>query len=247
MRNIKLTIEYDGTNLSGWQVQNNGERTVQGFIEAALKKILKKKIKLIGSGRTDSGVHARGQVANFKTQSEKSAEEIQNALNANIPDDIAILKVEDASPKFHAQYSAQSKIYRYSILNRQMRSAHQRKSSLLYLSKLNLRLMQKESKILLGRHDFKSFQASDPLRKDKSTVRTIKRIQIRKRGDIIEIDVEADGFLYKMVRNIVGTLLKIGTGKLPKGSMSAILSKKDRNFAGETAKAIGLSLVEVKY
>ena len=259
MHNIKLTIEYDGTGFNGWQTQTarnkqvtaKAQRTIQGEIEIALKKIFKGGLKLTGSGRTDSGVHAIGQVANFKTQSSMPTEEMQNALNANLPDDIAIIKVEEAPSDFHAQYSVKSKIYRYTILNRKTRCAQQKNFSLLYPYKLNIRAMREEAESLVGRHDFKSFTASDPAKRKKgvkeNTVRTIKRLMITKKGDLLTLDIEANGFLYKMVRNIVGTLLAVGSGKLAKGSIKQILAKKNRNTAGTTAKPKGLTLLEVKY
>ena len=259
MRNIKLTIEYDGTNFNGWQTQtvrdmpipSKTQRTIQGEIEKVLKKIFKQKLKLIGSGRTDSGVHAAAQVANFKTQSSMPENEMQNAINANLPDDIAIIRVEEAPSDFHAQYSVKSKTYRYTILNRTARCAQQRNFSLLYPHKLNIRAMREESKFLIGRHDFKSFTASDPAKRKKkveeNTVRTIKSLAITKKGDFLILDIKANGFLYKMVRNIVGTLLEIGNGKRLRGSIKQILANKDRNTAGATAKPKGLMLLEVRY
>jgi len=248
-RNIKLTIEYDGTAFNGWQVQPNNQRTVQGIIEKAVQKIFNKKIRVIGSGRTDSGVHALGQVANFKVKSDLPLIKIRGALNANLPVDVVILKVEEVPLDFHARYSVKAKTYRYTVLYRKTRCARQRHFCLLYPYPLNLSHMRQEAKILVGRHDFKSFQAVDAAKpkRGENTVRTIKRLEIKKKGDYIYIDIEANGFLYKMVRNIVGTLLEIGTRKLPKGSMKNILSKKDRTAAGPTAKSHGLALVEVKY
>lgn len=248
-RNIKLTIEYDGTNFQGWQIQPEGQRTVQGEIEGALQKIFKKKIKLIGSGRTDSGVHALGQVGNFVTQSAMSMTEITKALNANLPKDIAITEAKNVPTKFHAQYSAKTKTYRYTIFCRENRSALKKAHCLHYPHKLNVTQMRREASALIGRKDFKSFQAADAAQrpKNKSTIRTIKRVDIQKKGDYLYIEIEGNGFLYKMVRNIVGTLLSIGRGSLPKGSMRTILLKKDRNDAGDTAKAKGLSLIKVKY
>ncbi len=248
-RNIKLTIEYEGTNYHGWQIQGKGHKTIQGQIEKALRKIFKKDIRLYGSGRTDSGVHAFGQVANFKVSSYLSLNEIQKAINANIPDDISIIDIEEVSLDFHSQYSAKFKIYRYVILNRQAPSVKDRNFCLHYPYKLNLALMRREAAILVGKKDFRSFQASDPRNphRDKNTIRTVRNISIRRKGDYVFIDIEADGFLYKMVRNIVGTLLEIGRGKLPKGSMEMILLKKDRSAAGYTAKAKGLVLLKVLY
>ncbi|MBI5416052.1 MAG: tRNA pseudouridine(38-40) synthase TruA [Candidatus Omnitrophica bacterium] len=247
-RNIKLTLEYDGTGFNGWQIQARHQRTVAGEIEKALKKIFRKNIRLIGSGRTDSGVHALGQAANFKTTSPMKPDQMRRALNANLPDDIAVLKVEEVLAGFHAQYSVRSKTYRYTILNRDVRGPLQRRYCLVYPYPLNLRRMKEEAKALVGRHDFRSFQAANPSRDEKATtVRTVRRVGITKKGDFIHIDIEADGFLYKMVRNIVGTLLEVGQGRLPKGSIRSILAQKDRALAGDTARPQGLTLVKVEY
>ena len=257
MRNIKLTVEYDGTNYNGWQIQacpaQSGvpkQKSIQGEIKSILEKILKEKITLIGAGRTDSGVHALGQAANFKTNSLWPLIKIQKALNSNLSDDISIVNIEEVPLNFHAQINAKSKIYRYCILNREAKPAILRNSCLFHRRKLNLAVMKREAAVLLGRKNFKSFQATPPReekKKNKSAVRTIKRLEIKKKGDYFEIEVEGDGFLHKMVRNIVGTLLKIGNGQLPLGSMQKILRKKDRTLAGDTAKPKGLTLVEVKY
>lgn len=261
-KNIKLTIEYDGTNFHGWQTQatrnkshiqtkRRAQRTVQEEIEKVLKNIFKRNLKLIGSGRTDSGVHAFGQVAHFKVNTSMSVIEIQNALNANLPDDIAIIQVEDAPLNFHAQYSVKSKTYRYTILNATARCAQQRHFCLHYPYTLNIRRMREEAKDLVGRKDFKSFTASDPAKrkanKREDTVRTIKRLAITRKGDNLIIEIEATGFLYKMVRNIIGTLLDVGRGKLTKGSIKQILAEKNRHAAGNTAKPKGLALIRVRY
>lgn len=258
-RNIKLTIEYDGTNFCGWQRQSarNGSqnksshRTVQEEIEKVLKTIFQQNLKCTGSGRTDSGVHALGQVAHFKMNSTMSVDKMQNALNANLPDDIAIIKVEEASLSFHAQYSVKTKTYRYTILNTTARCAQQRNFCLYYPYKLNTRKMREEAKSFIGRKNFKSFTASDPAkrkaRRKENTVRTIKQLTITKKGDNLIFEIEANGFLYKMVRNIVGTLLEVGRGKLARGSIKQILSQKNRGAAGNTAKAKGLALLKVRY
>ena len=247
IRNIKLTLEYDGTNFNGWQMQARSKRTVQGEIEKVLSRILKKKTAVIGSGRTDSGVHAKAQTANFKTVSTMTPVQILKALNALLPEDLAVVAAEEVPLNFHARYSVKSKIYRYAILNRESRSPLSRHISLFYRRYLNLHRMRKEAQVLIGRKDFKSFQATDFALSEKNTIRTIKKIQIRKSGDFIYIDTEANGFLYKMVRNIVGTLLEIGSGKRPVRSMKDILSKKNRQDAGPTAPAQGLCLLEVRY
>jgi len=247
-------MEYDGTDFNGWQMQSphKSQRTVQGEITKACQRIFNEKISVIGSGRTDSGVHALGQVAHVKIPSSSlTLTKIQKALNAHLPKDIVILKIEEVPLAFHAQYDVKTKTYRYILLNRDTRCAQQRHFCLFYAHKLNIPLMKKEAQSLIGRKDFKSFQASDPSKRSPSqkgnSIRTIKRMEIKKRGDTILIDIEANGFLYKMARNIVGTLLDIGNGKLPQGSIKSILSKKDRFFAGSTAKAHGLTLLEVEY
>ncbi len=262
MRNIKLTIEYDGTEFNGWQIQDAKERsvktkvtstklrTVQGTIEKACQKVFKERIRIFGSGRTDSGVHAFGQVANFKTNSCLTPHEMVRAINASLPDDVSIVSAEDVADNFHAQYSVKSKIYRYTILNRPAPPAIARDFCHFFPYKLNTRLMRQELKTLVGRKNFKSFQASDvhrSVQESNNSVRHIKHVDLKVKNNIITIDIEADGFLYRMVRNIVGTLIEIGKGKLPKGSIFNILSKKNRLFAAQTAKAKGLCLLKVKY
>lgn len=261
MRNLKITIEYDGTRYAGWQVQNSRRirksprqrPTIQATIEKALRKILQEKIRLIGSGRTDAGVHALGQVANFATKTKISLYKLQWALNGNLPDDIVIRSIEKPNPDFHSRFDARSKVYRYAILNRPYPSAFLRNRVYFYRHPLDVRLMQQEARALLGRHDFKAFQATD--KKERSSVRTIKKISIRNETPtlclvpctLLIIDIEADGFLYNMVRNIVGTLIEIGRGKFPRGNLKKILASKNRKLAGPTVPACGLCLSEVKY
>lgn len=247
MRNIKLTIEYDGTCFKGWQVQKGDLRTVSGEIIKAAQKLFHKRIKLIGSGRTDTHVHAKGQVANFHVNSTIPAENIKSALNAFLPHDIVILKAEEVPEEFHAQYCAKRKTYRYTILNRPNPSALARNYALHYPYPLNLNRMRSESKCLIGQHDFKSFQAADPSKVREDTVRTVYLLNIRKKEDYIIIEIEANGFLYKMVRNIVGTLLEIGNKSFGKDCLKMILQNKDRAQAGSTAQPQGLCLMSVQY
>ena len=251
LRNLKLTMEYDGTQFHGWQVQEPSKRTIQGEIEKVLKIIFKKKITLIGSGRTDSGVHALGQVAHFKTNSAMPAPEILKALNGNLPEDIVVLDTQDVPLDFHAQYKAKRKTYRYTICNRPVRCALHRRFCLYLPQRLNFSAMRKASRALLGRKDFRSFAASDPHSekegKKKTTIRRIFRLKIRKKKDIVTIDIEANGFLYKMARTIVGTLLKVGLKKWKEGSIKAILKAKNRTQAAPTAPARGLCLLKVIY
>lgn len=247
MRTIKLTLEYDGTDFNGWQIQEKSRRTVQGEIYKAFQKVFGKKPCLIGSGRTDSGVHAWGQVAHFKTDSHLPAEKIVSALNANLPRDISVIDAKVVRKNFHAQFDVKSKIYRYTILNRKSRPAIDRHFCYFYPYPLNLKRMKEEARILVGKHDFRSFQAADPQRQKQNTIRTIKKIAISEKAGFIIIDIEANGFLYKMVRNIVGTLLEIGSERLPKGSITKILAQRNRLAAGKTAVAKGLCLKEVIY
>lgn len=250
-RNIKLTIEYDGTFFKGWQIQDKKSRTIQGEIQKVLSKLCGENIRLIASGRTDSGVHALEQIVNFKTSSKRPLAQLQKALNAILPHDITIRQVVEADDAFHARYSVKSKTYRYTILNRETRSSLDRNLYLLYPWKLDLQSMRQEARSLVGRHDFKSFQASDPARKslpfEKSSVRSLKRIEIKKRGDYIRIDIEANGFLYKMARNIIGSLLEVGRGHLPKESLKRILARKERIKTLKTAPPQGLCLINVRY
>jgi len=253
MRNFKLTIEYDGTNYAGWQVQKSctshvarrTSKTIQGTLEKTLFQILQEKIRLIASGRTDAGVHALAQVANFKTESKIALEKLQRALNGLLPEDITISGVEEASLDFHSRFDVKSKVYRYTILNRSYRSALLRDKVYFYPYPLNVKLMQKEARVLLGKHDFSAFQASG--NSQQSSVRTIKKIKINQNKDLVYVEIEADGFLYNMVRNIVGTLIEIGRGRFHPGQLEKILQSKNRKFSGPTVPAKGLTLVKVNY
>lgn len=246
-RNLKLEIEYDGTNYCGWQVQrrNKSPKSIQGTLEETLQKILQEKIRLIGSGRTDAGVHALAQVANFKTNSRIAPERLQRALNGLLPDDIKVSGIEEVRLKFHSRFAAKTKLYRYTILNRIYPSALLKNRVYFFPHPLNIKLMQKEAKVLLGKHNFRSFHSSAS--KTDNSVRTIKKIKVSKDKDFIHVEIEADGFLYNMVRNIVGTLIEIGRGKFPKGSLKRILGAGDRKLGGQTVPAGGLYLVKVKY
>jgi len=245
MRNIKLTLQYDGTGYSGWQIQKNG-RSIQETIEKKLAVILGEKIKLIGSGRTDAGVHARGQTANFKTHSKIPLANIQMALNSALPKEMVVTHISEAPLSFDSQRSAKSKIYKYTISNGNFVDPFIRKYAVRYFYKLNIPLMRSAARDLLGRHDFKAFKTNDGMG-EKNTVRTVKDIKIEKDGNLIYIYIEADGFLYNMVRNIAGTLVEIGRGKMEKDFIKAILKKRDRRFCGPTAPAKGLCLMRVNY
>lgn len=245
MRNIRLTIQYDGTDYAGWQFQKNA-RSIQEVIEHILKRIVSEKVNLIGSGRTDAGVHAKAQTANFKTRSKIPIKNIQKALNSNLPKDIVISGIKEARPDFDSQFDAKSKVYRYTIATGDFVEPFIREFVSRCRFKLNLAHMRKAAGILLGVHDFKSFQTNGA-DYDRHTFRAISEITIEKDGGLVYIDIEADGFLYNMARNIVGTLIEVGRGKIRAEDVRRILSKKDRRYCGPTAPASGLCLEEVKY
>ncbi len=245
MRKLKILIEYEGTRYNGWQIQPNG-LGIQEVLQNKLKKITKKKITVIASGRTDAGVHAEGQVAHFRTTSQMTPREFLKALNSLLPPDIVVKKVEDVSPDFHAQLSAIRKTYRYVILNRDFPSALQcRQAHYIATPTLDVAAMRKAARCLVGRKDFKSFQGSGC--SAKTTVREIFRFSMVKKDDFIRITVDGNGFLKYMVRNIVGTLIEIGCGKCPPEQMKTILKSKNRRLAGPTAPSRGLCLVKVVY
>ncbi len=244
MNTVKLTIAYDGTDYRGWQVQANG-KTIQGEIEKAIKKIFGKDHRLHASSRTDSGVHAAGQVAHFKTAHKIPEDKVPAALNSVLPKDIAIFEAEYVDSEFHARFDTKSKQYSYRIFPSHNRNPLNQRYAWCLSYRLNLSLMKKEARVLIGKHDFKAFQASD--KKERSSIRRIFQLDIIRQKTFIIINIEADGFLYNMVRNIVGTLVDIGRGYLPPGSMKKILNSWDRTQAGPTAPPEGLCLMEVKY
>ena len=245
MRNIKLLIEYDGTDYLGWQVQAEGQ-TVQGMIEEKLARITGETVHLIGSGRTDSGVHAFGQVANFKTKSKLNTLSIQKALNSLLPPGIVIQTVEEVEEGFNARRHAKTKIYEYRILNRDLRSAFHHGYAWHIPQKLNLREMRKATRMVIGEHDFSCFRSvGSPTR---TAIRRVVRTGWRRGQDgFIRFEIEANGFLKQMVRALVGTLVEVGKGKIDAGKFREILDSKDRKKAGPTAPAHGLFLKEVKY
>lgn len=244
MKNLKLIIEYEGTNYHGWQRQK-GALTIQGVIEDAIYAVSKERVKLISSGRTDAGVHALGQIANFHTESSLDAISWQRALNSLLPQDIVIKKTDFVPLDFHSRYSANGKVYRYVILNSPLPSVFYRNYAWHIQYPLNLRKMRKGMRYLKGTHDFSSFRAASST--SKNPIKTIKYIEMEKRMNFITIIIEADGFLHHMVRNIVGTLVEVGRGKIEPEEVKRILVLKDRRKAGPTAPPHGLYLVEVKY
>ena len=244
MHNIKLTIEYDGTYYHGWQVQK-GLPTVQGEIEKALKSILQEKVKLIAASRTDAGVHAKGQVANFKTKSAIPAKSLMLGLNSILPRSIAIRSCVRAKSSFQARRQARQKLYRYTILNSPYPSPLLRNYLYFFPLHLDLTKMREGAKILTGRHNFSSFCTSREAREKR--ICQILSLQIKRRGSLIYIDIEADYFLYNMIRIISGTLLNVGRGKISPQELQKILSSCDRRQAGPTLPPHGLCLIKVKY
>ena len=248
MINIKLTIEYEGTKYYGWQRQKS-LLSIQGILEEKISQITQEKITLNGSGRTDAGVHALGQVANFKTNSSIPLLELTFILNRMLPLDIRIKKAEKVNIDFHARYSAVSKIYHYYVLNSNQNnnyiSIFLRNYVYCIYENIDLGEMKKASNYLQGEHDFTSFACSGS--RIRNWKRRIKNISIIKKGNIFCFHLEADAFLYKMVRTIVGTLLEVGKGKIDYLEMKKILEAKNRKIAGRTVPAKGLFLMKVKY
>jgi len=245
MKDFKLIIEYDGTNYSGWQRQAQ-EPTVQAEIERALAFMTRSTVSLIGAGRTDAGVHALGQVASFRCDTRLDAEAILKGLNSLLPRDIAIRDCRRAPEGFHARFDAKSKIYHYRILNRDTRAAVGRDYAWFIHRPLDLAAMRRAAAVLVGRHDFKAFESTgSPRAHTLRQVETADWMEVE--GQRLIFQIEADGFLRCMVRNIVGTLVAVGLGKLAPGDVQAIMDARDRKRAGATAPARGLFLMEVKY
>ena len=253
MLNLKLKIEYDGTHYHGWQVQNgikarksyHSHRTIQNTLELALKKILQEDAQLIVAGRTDAGVHALAQIANFKTNTKLSLTRLRWALNCLLPEDIKVSQIQKVALNFNSRFCAKSKVYRYTVLNRKYSAALLAKKVYFFHYPLNIKLMRQEAKVLLGRHNFSAFAAKDS--RERNPLRSIKSLKIIKKGAFIHFDIQADSFLYNMVRSIVGTLLEIGRGHFEKGRMLRILKLQERRLAGPTVPAHGLYLLKVSY
>ena len=245
MQGHKLTVAYRGTAFSGWQRQAE-KRTVQGCIEDALEKIWGQKISLQGSGRTDTGVHSLGQVASFNAPRLHADVVLQRALNANLPRDVRIMKCRLVSPAFHARFDARGKTYRYLILNQLVQDPFTLDTHWHVPRPLDLPAMRRAARLLLGRHDFASF-TSNPGYERESTVRIMKRASVVRDGAVLVFHFTADGFLYRMVRNLVGALAKVGLGKITVDDFGKILRACSRSEAPATAPACGLYLMNVIY
>lgn len=244
MRKIKLTLEYDGTDYVGWQVQPNG-RSIQGELEKALGTILKEPVKVTGSGRTDAGVHALAQVASFGTERTVPLKAFVAGASGLLPRDIAVVKAEEVGESFDARRSARGKIYRYRIVNRPCRAPLERRFAWEIFRPLDCEAMRRAGAALLGRHDFSAFRASDC--EAATTVREVRRLAVQRADEIVTVEIEATAFLKHMVRNIVGTLVEVGLGRRAVESVAEVLACGDRGEAGVTAPAHGLCLVKVFY
>lgn len=244
MKRIKLIVAYDGTNYCGWQTQINGI-TVEEVLNKTLSGLLKEDIRVIGASRTDSGVHALGNVAVFDTESKIPGDKFSFALNQRLPEDIRIQESCQVADDFHPRFCDTIKTYEYKILNRKFALPTERLYSAFVYYPLDVEKMQMAAAYLVGEHDFKSFCSSGS--QVESTVRTITDISVEKHGEMISIRVSGNGFLYNMIRIIVGTLMKIGLGVWEPERMEEILNACDRNAAGPKAEARGLTLVEIRY
>lgn len=245
LKNFKIIIEYDGTNYHGWQRQKD-ERSVQQEIEKAILSLTARQVVLCASGRTDAGVHACGQVANFRCETELAPEVIQKGLNSLLPADIVIKECRCVDDAFHARYDARSKLYHYKMLNRSLPPAIGRQYALYIRRELNTDAMRLAMTHIIGSHDFKAFEGTGSPR--SHTIRNVMAAELTEKADgQVTFKIEADGFLRFMVRNIVGTLIDVGLGKTTPEEFKKILESRDRSRAGATAPPHGLFLMEVKY
>lgn len=244
-RNIKLLIQYEGTKYQGWQRQTSSENTIQGRLEALLTKMCGEEISLQGSGRTDAGVHARGQVANFHTSCRMPEEDMLRYINRYLPEDIAVIQVCEAAQRFHSRLNAREKCYCYRVVNSLAPDVFLRRYALQIPETLDVAAMERAAEYLLGEHDFKSFTSAK--KGKKSTIRRIDSLSIERAGDLLTFTFRGNGFLHHMVRILMGTLLEVGTGKRDADSIPRVLAACSREEAGELAPAKGLTLLEVLY
>lgn len=245
MRNFKIVLSYDGTRYKGWQRLGDGENTLQAKLEQVVSRMVGEKIEVIGSGRTDAGVHALGQVANFHADTALSTDEILRYLRTYLPEDVGVLSVEEADSRFHSRLNAAGKTYRYRIWNSAEPCVFERKYVWRVPEALDISAMEQAARLLEGTHDFLAFCSNKHFK--KSSVRTIHSICLRREGPMLVIDVTGSGFLYNMVRIIVGTLVEVGCGKRSAQDMDRILATRMRENAGAMAPACGLFLLEVQY
>ncbi|MEN2465304.1 tRNA pseudouridine(38-40) synthase TruA [Ornithinibacillus sp. JPR2-1] len=245
MNNYKLTIQYDGGRYKGWQRLGNSDNTIQGKIENVLTELAGEKIEIIGSGRTDAGVHALAQIANFKMHKNATEEEVMDYLNRYLPHDISVVDVTLMHDRFHARYNAKDKTYLYKIWNMPYTHPFMRKYSMHVPEKLDIEKMRKASEYFLGKHDFTSY--SNAKSKKKSMVREIYSLEIMDNEGFIEIEIRGNGYLYNMVRKMVGTLIEVGLGQKDAATIPTILESKERIQTGRMAEAEGLYLMKVGF
>lgn len=243
--NVKLTIQYDGTRYDGWQRQGNTDNTLQGRLEGVLSRMVGKPVEIQGAGRTDAGVHARGQVASVHLPEGYTPQEVQNYLNRYLPEDVAVVDVVEVGERFHARLSATGKEYRYHIRMGSVPNVFARKYQYRVEEPLDLAAMERAAGYLTGKHDFRSFCGNRRFK--KSTVREVFHIGVEVCGSDLTLVYRGDGFLYNMVRILTGTLLEVGLGQRTPESMVDILEARERTAAGKTAPAQGLVLQEVYY
>jgi tRNA pseudouridine38-40 synthase len=240
---LRATVAYDGTDFCGFQVQAAG-RTVQGELEAALARITQESVRVTAAGRTDSGVHARGQVVAFRTGWRRSLPELHRAWNAVLPRDVAVWDLNEADEGFHPRFDARSRVYRYTVWNHPLRNPLLRRTALWHPKPLNVEAMAEASAVLIGEHDFATF-GSPP--QGTNTVRRVIDVNWARKGETLYLAVEANAFLYRMVRSIAGTLLQVGRGELTVDQFTALFAAADRSQSGPTAPAHPLCLMAVKY
>ena len=257
MRTLKLTLAYDGTRYAGWQVQNRRQKaegrrqkqhkpTVQGTLEATLRQILQEPVRVVGSGRTDAGVHAVAQVAHVRTRASLPCARLRRSLNQLLPADIAVARLDDAPATFHARFSAATKRYRYRIATGAVASPFVRPYAYHVPVPLNVARMRRELAALRGRHNFRAFARWNGAAPSRAR-RIITAVSLARRGGELHLDIEGNGFLHTMVRSIAGTVIDVGRGRLPPGTVKRMLATGDRRLAGTTAPARGLALMDVRY
>lgn len=245
LKNYKITIQYDGSRYKGWQAQKSTDMTIQGKLQSVLSEMTGQDVEVIGSGRTDAGVHAFGQVANFHVPAHFSAKEILDYLNRYLPMDIAVIDIVEVDERFHARYHATSKTYVYRIHTSTIPNVFERKYVYTYTDPLDISAMKKASQFMLGTHDFAAFCGNKKMK--KSTVRTVTDITIEEKENEIQISYTGDGFLQQMVRIMTGTLIEVGNGAKKPEDISEIIDSKVRENAGYTVPAEGLALKYVEY
>ena len=245
MRNFKLTLCYDGTRYRGWQKQGNTSNTIQGKLETLLTRLLEQKVEIHGSGRTDAGVHAAGQVASFRADTDMGCAELLHALRQYLPEDIGALSLEEAPERFHARLSATEKTYVYRVWNSDTPCVFERKYVFAYPAPLDLDAMRSAASALCGKHDFAAFSTGK--KQGRAATRTLQNVSVERCGEEVLLTFTADGFLYNMARILTGTLLEIGAGERPADDVERIFQSRSRAEAGFTAPAQGLCLLNVQY